>query len=177
MRRLRYGLIPLNYVRTLILAAAVPLVGCDLGFVSSVYNLTSCPIQVKVVTTLQDASGERGPFVISSGNAVSAFNREPIRYNQIAIIDGRNIEHRYDGTALAAFRHSNSNIDRWAYTESGLVFLDRNPERAELEQIASSRVARDNSMCGNPGSPLSRGRRTNLAGLLLKASPRKRFEA
>ena len=117
---------------------SLPLAGCDLGYIEPIYNLTSCPIQI--TSSLSDAPKMQGPYPILPGSAdVSESGKKPEIYTQIIVTDGKSIEHRYDKDALALLRPSKSILDRWGYTNEGLVFLNSTPEQEKLKQIAKQR--------------------------------------
>jgi hypothetical protein len=123
-----------KYLKLISAVLVLPLVGCDLGYIEPIYNLTSCPIQL--TSSLSDMSEARGPYPILPGGAASEFGKKPAVYAQIIVTDSKHVEHRYDKDALATLRPSSPTLDRWGYTNEGLAFLSRNPERAKLDQFA-----------------------------------------
>ena len=123
-----------KYLKLISAMLVLPLVGCDLGYIEPIYNLTSCPIQI--ASSLSDMPEVRGPNPILPGSAVSTFGKKPTTYEQIIVTDSKHVEHRYDKDALATLRPSSPTLDRWGYTNGGLTFLSRNPERAKLDQLA-----------------------------------------
>jgi len=96
--------------------------------------MTPCPIQLS--SALSQSPEIRGPFRIVPGSAASEFGPKPETYTQIIVIDSKGVEHRYDADALSALRPAGHSLDWWAYADTGLIFLNENPERSKVEQIA-----------------------------------------
>lgn len=128
-----------KYLKTVIILLVLSVSGCDLGYIEPVYNLTPCPVWV--ATSLSNSSELHGPFLILPGKASSIVTDKPVIYTQIDVT-GTSVAHHYDSGSLAALRPSGSGLDRWGYTDIGLIFLNSSPKHMELNKISKKSCAK-----------------------------------
>lgn len=132
-----------RYLRLASVACVLVLSGCDLGYLDGMYNLTSCPIRLKIFIQGRNTP-DYEPYVVAAGDASLAIvAHRAERFSRIVVIDHKNAEHRYDAAALALLRPSENPNESWGYTDSGLVFLRDTPKQSDLDKVAKQ-------PCGEP---------------------------
>jgi len=115
------------------IVVALPLTGCDLGHLQMVYNLTPCP--VTSITRFTDLPDEvPTSILLTPGNAEARLSARPTRYEEIVIIDEKGLAHNYHSEELEKLRRPDASSDDWAYTDEGLIFLGRSPDRSETKR-------------------------------------------
>jgi hypothetical protein len=137
------GKFRVRYLRLTGVACMLVLSGCDLGYLDGMYNLTSCPIRLKVF--IQDRNTpDYEPYVVAPGDASLAIvAHRADRFSRIVVIDHKNAEYRYDAAALALLRPPGASNEYWGYADSGLVYLRDDPKRSDLDKLAKE-------PCGEP---------------------------
>jgi hypothetical protein len=115
--------------------SALALTGCNLGYVSGIYNQTSCPIQVQAAY-LGSSIKNNVSIIVPGGKEVGIVPHREDRYEYIYVTDHDNIEHRYDSARLATLRLPKDSEEIWGYTDSGLVLLRAIPRQSDLDKLA-----------------------------------------
>jgi hypothetical protein len=122
----------------LLLAAALLLSGCDASS-GYIFNVTSCPIQVThwSIGAYYDQVDQIGP-----GDHYFRFGPSETRYGRLIIRDARGTVHDYSGAELQQLRDRNSSDDAWAYSDTGLKFVQPPPLTLDqLDQLQSAKRA------------------------------------
>ena len=102
--------------RLIISACALGLVACD-NLHRSIYNLTSCPVEV----TYSTGAVKHYTVTLQPGEAAGSFGGFTARVDEISVKDSSGEVHSYSSEQLARLRPSIAE-DRWVYTPTGLEF-------------------------------------------------------
>ena len=98
-------------------ACALALVACD-KLHRSIYNLTSCPVEV----TYSTGEVKHYTVTLQPGESAGSFGGLAARVDEISVKDGTGEVHSYSSEQLARLRPSMAAEDRWIYAPSGLEF-------------------------------------------------------
>lgn len=113
--------------------------GCD-SLHSFVYNMTSCPIELRVwMSNVYDGNS----FSIPPGEHFFVLGGLYSQYDHLEVRDGAGMNHVYLKSDLGALRPEPTWDDRWGYFEDGLRFVKTDIEKRETDRLAFARCPQD----------------------------------